>query len=131
MHYNNTQTQSVFTHSSQPPVVILVGRDVVAGGDQPVVETGDVAANPGHLGGDVDRTLLGLRLQLDCLMETPSGLMEQGIKHDCSVDKLRGISDGLSCFCYRKHIQPDGQQKERQILLSRFISLVRETGIKI
>lgn len=126
MHYDHTQTQSEFTHSSQPPVVILVGGDVVAGGDQPVVETGDVAADPVHLGGDVDRTLLGLRLQLDCLTETPSGLMERGIKHD----KLRGIlciSDGLSCFCCRKHIQPDGQQKERQIPPSSFISLVRET----
>lgn len=59
----------MFTHRSQPPVMILVSSDVVAGGDQLVVHTGDVAADPGHLGGDVDRTLLGLRLQLYCLTE--------------------------------------------------------------
>ena len=50
--------------------MILVRSDVVAGGDQLVFHTGDVAADPGHLGGDVDRTLLGLRLLLHCLTET-------------------------------------------------------------
>lgn len=65
MHYNHT----VFTHSSQPPVMILVSCDIAAGGDQLIRHTGDVAADPGHLGGDVDGTLLGLRLQLHCLTE--------------------------------------------------------------
>lgn len=47
----------------------LISGDVVARGDQFVVHTGHVAADPGHLGGDVDCTLLQLRLQLCSLME--------------------------------------------------------------
>lgn len=49
--------------------MILVSSDVVARGDQLVIHTGDVAADPSHLGVDVDWTLLGLRLHLYCLVE--------------------------------------------------------------
>lgn len=62
-------TQLVFTHSSQPPLMILVCSDVGARSDQLVVHTGDIAADPGHLGGDIDWTLLSLRLQVYCLKE--------------------------------------------------------------
>jgi len=66
MHYNQA-----FAHRSQPRVTVLVGGDVAAAcSDQPVAPTGDVAADGGHLGGDVDRTLLDLRLQVCCLTET-------------------------------------------------------------
>ena len=49
---------------------MLIGSYVVTGGDQLVVQTGDVAADAGHLGGGVDPTLLGLRLQLYSLTDT-------------------------------------------------------------
>lgn len=62
-------TQSVFTHSSQSPFMILICTDVVARSNQLVLHTGDIAADPGHLDGDVDWTLLSLRLQLYCLTE--------------------------------------------------------------
>lgn len=61
--------QSVFTYSSQPPFMILVCSEVFARRDQLVIHTGHVAADPGHLSGDVDWTLLSLRLQLYCLIE--------------------------------------------------------------
>lgn len=70
MHVHDTNTHTAFTHSSQPPVMKLIGSCVVAGGDQLVAQTGDVAADAGHLGGGVDRTLLGLRLHLHSLTET-------------------------------------------------------------
>lgn len=70
----------MLTHSSQPLVVILISNEVAARCDQLVFETGDVTANPGHLGGDVSLTLLRLRLPLGCLMahERPELLIRTG-----------------------------------------------------
>lgn len=94
-------THSVFTHSSQPPVMILISSDVVAGGDQFVVHTGYIAADPGHLCADADRTLLNLRLQLYCLTERKRhGLnLKMDIKwykdtflNTCIIIKMRNLN---------------------------------------
>ena len=70
MPFSHTRARSASTHSSQPPAVVLIGGDIVAGDEQLVVHAGDVATDPGHLGGDADRTLLGPSPQLHCLTET-------------------------------------------------------------
>lgn len=67
LHCNHTR--SVYTHSSQPPVLVLISSGVGPWSHQPVVHAGDVAADASHLGGGIDWTLLSLRLQLYCLKQ--------------------------------------------------------------
>lgn len=50
----------------------LISTKVDARSEQLVLHTGDIAADPSHLGGDVGFTLLSLRLQLYCLTEDKS-----------------------------------------------------------
>ncbi|KAF3855299.1 hypothetical protein F7725_023354 [Dissostichus mawsoni] len=68
-----SSSQTSLRSRSQPLFVVLVSCDVVAGGDQLVVHAGDVAADPRHLGGGVERTLLRFRLQLHCLRGNRQG----------------------------------------------------------
>lgn len=85
LHCNHTC--SVYTHSAQPPVVVLISSGVFPRSHQPVVHAGDVAADAGHLGGGVDRTLLSLRLQLYCLTQRKptKSLRAQTYKHAAKV----------------------------------------------
>lgn len=55
---------SVITHSFQSPLVTLGSSCVAARGQQFVVCTRHVAANPGHLRTGIDRALLRLGLHL-------------------------------------------------------------------
>ena len=60
LHYVEDKTPCIMykTYSAQPLTVHLSSSDVVARGDQLVVDTGDVAADPTHLGWDSGLTLL-------------------------------------------------------------------------
>lgn len=49
--------------------MVLISSYVFPRSEQLVIHTRDVAADAGHLDGNVDRALLSLRLQLYCLLE--------------------------------------------------------------
>lgn len=89
------------THSSQPLIVVLLSSDVVAGGDQLVIHTGDVAADPSHLGGDADRTLMALRLLLCCLDREKHRdiLREQRCNYLKDIDLKKKVILNLGGFC--------------------------------